>query len=221
LKSNLPELSWITVYETSSCGASYDGGRYRIWKELTLDSALQLKHAPLSSPLRRIHGHTYTLRLHLCAPLDQVMGWAVEFGDVKEIFNPIFQLLDHQPLHEIPDLSDCDTASIAAWILGKARLQLHVVVTVALTCFFVFVNNAPAIRHASFFMKVLGILAGTALGTIGALIGNALRKAVHPDAVFTTGGFWSLVWVKVFWKWGPQTIGMCVGSLVAIGLVVH
>jgi 6-pyruvoyltetrahydropterin/6-carboxytetrahydropterin synthase len=31
---------------------------------------------------------------------------------------------DHQPLHEIPDLHDCDSASIAAWILNKARLQL-------------------------------------------------------------------------------------------------
>ena len=124
LKPQLPELSWITVYETASCGANYDGERYRIWKELTLDSSLQLKHAPDGSPLRRIHGHTYTLRLHLSAPLDTVMGWTVDFGDVKEIFNPIFKAIDHQPLHQIPDLADCDTASIASWILEKARGQL-------------------------------------------------------------------------------------------------
>jgi 6-pyruvoyltetrahydropterin/6-carboxytetrahydropterin synthase len=124
IKPELPELSWITVFETGSCGANFDGKNYRIWKELTLDSALQLKRAPDGSPLRRIHGHTYTLRLHLSAPLDQVMGWTVDFGDVKEIFNPIFKSLDHRPLHEIPDLADCDTASIAAWILKKARVQL-------------------------------------------------------------------------------------------------
>jgi len=124
IKPKLPELSWVTVYETGSCGANYDGGRYRIWKELTLDSALQLKRAPDDSALRRIHGHTYTLRLHLSAPLDQVMGWTVDFGDVKELFNPIFKALDHQPLHEVPDLDDCDTASIAHWILRKARPQL-------------------------------------------------------------------------------------------------
>jgi 6-pyruvoyltetrahydropterin/6-carboxytetrahydropterin synthase len=124
IKPRLPELSWITVYETGSCGANYDGQRYRIWKELTLDSALQLKRAPDGSALRRIHGHTYTLRLHLAAPLDEVMGWTIDFGDVKTIFNPIFRALDHQPLHEIADLADCDTASIADWILGKARGQL-------------------------------------------------------------------------------------------------
>jgi 6-pyruvoyltetrahydropterin/6-carboxytetrahydropterin synthase len=124
IKPVLPELSWVTVFETGSCGANFDGQNYRIWKDLTLDSSLQLKRAPYGSPLRRIHGHTYTLRLHLSAPLDQVMGWTVDFGDVKEIFNPIFKDLDHQPLHEIPDLVDCDTASIAAWILNKAQAQL-------------------------------------------------------------------------------------------------
>ncbi len=124
IKPTLPELSWITVYETGSCGANFDGEHYRIWKELTLDSALRLNHAPDGSAPRRIHGHTYTLRLHLSAPLDEVMGWTVDFGDIKEIFNPIFEALDHQPLHEIADLPDCDTASIAGWILDKTRAQL-------------------------------------------------------------------------------------------------
>lgn len=121
LKPALPELSWITVYETGSCGANFDGQHYRIWKELTLDSALQLRRAPGTSALRRIHGHTYTLRLHLSAPLDQVMGWTLDFGDVKEKFQPVFDMLDHQPLYEVADLADCDSASIAAWILEKAR----------------------------------------------------------------------------------------------------
>lgn len=124
LKPQLPELSWVTVYETASCGAHYDGQNYRIWKELTLDSSLQLRRAPEGSPLRRLHGHTYTLRLHLCAPLDQVMGWTVDFGDVKELFNPLFKAIDHRPLHEIPDLVDSDTASLARWILKKAHPQL-------------------------------------------------------------------------------------------------
>ena len=65
---------------------------------------------------RRIHGHTYTLRLQLSAPLNAVMGWTTDFGDVKEIFTPTFQRLDHQPLHEIKGLKDNDVASLLAWI---------------------------------------------------------------------------------------------------------
>ncbi len=120
----LPGLSTITVYETGTCGAVFDGQRHRIWKQMTLDGALQLKHAPDGSGLRRLHGHTYTLRLHLSAPLDEWLGWAVDFGDVKAAFDPIFQLLDHQPIQEIADLGDCDTASIANWVLDKARHRL-------------------------------------------------------------------------------------------------
>ncbi len=124
LQPQLPALLTVTVYETASCGATYDGSDYRIWKELTLDSAVQLMHAPDGSPLRRLHGHTYTLRLHLCAPLNQVMGWTVDFGDVKEIFTPIFRELDHHPLHQRADLADCDAATLARWVLQRTRPQL-------------------------------------------------------------------------------------------------
>jgi 6-pyruvoyltetrahydropterin/6-carboxytetrahydropterin synthase len=124
LKPALPELSWVTVYETASCGAHFDGQRYRIWKETSIDSALRLSRAPEGDRRRRVHGHTYTLRLHLNAPLDAVMGWTVDFGDVKELFDPIFKRLDHHPLHELPSLKDADAASLAEWIRGQVSPHL-------------------------------------------------------------------------------------------------
>ena len=120
LKPRLPELSWVTVYETASCGAHFDGARFRIWKDMTLDSALQLKRAPEGDPRRRLHGHTYTLRLHLDAPLDEVLGWTMDFGDVKTLFDPIFLELDHQPLNALAGLEDAGTATLAHWIRGRA-----------------------------------------------------------------------------------------------------
>ena len=120
LKPTLPELSWVTVYETASCGAHFDGAHYRIWKEFSLDSAVRLKHATEGDPRRRIHGHTFTLRLHLHGPLDQVMGWTVDFGDVKEVFNTIFKQLDHHPLYELMGDEDSDTARLARRIKSMA-----------------------------------------------------------------------------------------------------
>jgi 6-pyruvoyltetrahydropterin/6-carboxytetrahydropterin synthase len=121
IKPRLPELSWVTVYETAQCGANYDGHSYRIWKEMTLDSSLTLAAAPDGDPRRRIHGHTYTLRLHIEAPLDAVMGWTVDFGDVKDLFAPVFKRIDHQPLHELPGLNQPDTASLARWVWNETR----------------------------------------------------------------------------------------------------
>lgn len=124
LLPSLPSLAEVTVFETAGCGAAFDGDGHRIWKDFTLDSARVLRHAPDGHPQRRLHGHTYTLRLHLAAPLDTVLGWAVDFGDVKTLFTPIFLALDHRPLHEIVGLEDADTATLAHWILDHARRDL-------------------------------------------------------------------------------------------------
>jgi len=127
IKPALPELSWVTVYETGSSGANFNGHSYRIWKEMTLDSAVRLRRAPASHPLASTHGHTFTLRLHLAAPLDEVMGWTVDFGDVKTLFNPIFKRLDHHPLFDnasLQGIDDGDTASIAAWVLREGSSVL-------------------------------------------------------------------------------------------------
>ncbi len=132
LEPALPQLSWMTVYETASCGATFDGERYRIWKDFTIDSAVRHRRAPISNPRHGIHGHTYTLRLHLSAPLDQVLGWTVDFGDVKAVFDPVFKSLDHQPLHEVDGLEDGDTATIARWIFARAKCEIPQLVRVDL-----------------------------------------------------------------------------------------
>lgn len=124
LKPLAPSLTAITVFETASCGATYDGSQYRIWKDFTLDSAVQMANAPYSDPRHRIHGHTYTLRLKLSAPLDAVMGWTVDFGDVKTIFDPTFKSLDHHPLHEQAGLESGDAAAIATWIMRRTKPDL-------------------------------------------------------------------------------------------------
>jgi 6-pyruvoyltetrahydropterin/6-carboxytetrahydropterin synthase len=124
LKPDLPALERVAVFETGSCGASFDGFEYRIWKDFDLDSAVRLRRAPPGSRAGGVHGHTFRLRLHLRAPLDAVCGWTMDFGDVKEIFAPVFEALDHRPLHEIAGLEDADTGSLAAWIFATTTWRL-------------------------------------------------------------------------------------------------
>ena len=120
LQPQLPALSWITVYETATAGCHYDGRHYRIWKERRFESALRLNRAPLGDPRRRLHGHSYQIRLHLTAPLDEVMGWTVDYGEVKALFEPAYRQLDHHRLDQLAGLDDADPASLLHWI--KAAL---------------------------------------------------------------------------------------------------
>ncbi len=124
LKPVLPPLSWVTVYETATAGCHYDGQHYRIWKEQRFESAVQLVRAPDGDRRRRLHGHSYLLRLHLTAPLDDVMGWTVDYGDVKELFKPVYKQLDHHLLNELPRLSSTDAASLALWMREEVAAQL-------------------------------------------------------------------------------------------------
>lgn len=119
LKPVLHQLSWVTVYETVTAGCHFDGEHYRIWKEQRLESALQLMSAPEGDKRRRLHGHSYLIRLHLTAPLDPIMGWTVDYGDVKEIFKPIYKALDHHRLDELNGLSLTDPASICRWVRNE------------------------------------------------------------------------------------------------------
>ncbi len=117
LQPALPGLQRITVFETGSSGAMHDGEQFRIWKQCTLDSAVQGAEGPLGPT----YGHTYQLRLHLSAPLDRVLGWVVDFGDVKSLFAPVFEQLDHQPLYELPDRPAQDCGALVRWIAERAR----------------------------------------------------------------------------------------------------
>ena len=124
LEPTLPALSWVTVYETATAGCHYDGRHYRIWKEQRFESALRLLQAPQGDPRRRLHGHSYLLRLHLTAPLDRVMGWTLDYGDLKVLFDPIYRQLDHRLLNDLPRLGDADPASLALWLRDQVAARL-------------------------------------------------------------------------------------------------
>jgi 6-pyruvoyltetrahydropterin/6-carboxytetrahydropterin synthase len=127
LKPDLPFLSWVTVYETVTAGCHYDGNHYRIWKDQRFESALTLPHLSKNHPLFGLHGHSYLIRLHLTAALDPVMCWTIDYGDVKEIFKPVYEQLDHHLLNDLPGLENTDPASITCWIqqqIAEALPQL-------------------------------------------------------------------------------------------------
>ncbi len=124
LKADFVQLSWVTVYETHTSGCHYNGSHYRIWKEQRFESALRLKSVNASDKRRQLHGHSYLIRLHLTATLDKVMGWTVDYGDVKRLFKPVYQQLDHARLDLLDGLDDTDVGSVLIWIKDKMADKL-------------------------------------------------------------------------------------------------
>lgn len=103
-------MAQVDVFETASCGSSYDGTHHRVWKRRSFDSALWQEG--------RRGGHTFELTLGLSAGMDEAMGWIMDFGDIKQLFAPIYRELDHQPLHERGLMESRD---VLQWIVGQTR----------------------------------------------------------------------------------------------------
>lgn len=99
--------------------------------------------------------------------------------------------------------------AIALWGLGALVVAI----------FFTIVNSSSLVTSANIFIKGIAILFGALFGTIGALIGDALRRFANPSAVYTSGGFFSLIWIKLFWLCGPQVIGLVGGTFVGSAII--
>ena len=125
LKPRIPNLSWVTVYETATAGCHFDGQHYRIWKEQYFESALKLTKARGDDGRSKLHGHSYLQRLHLTAPLDEVMGWTIDYGDVKELFKPTYELLDHHLLNGIEGMEDPTIANLLNWVRNQPNQYCH------------------------------------------------------------------------------------------------
>lgn len=82
-------------------------------------------------------------------------------------------------------------------------------------------NTSAMVLGAGLLAKGFAVVVGTVLGWIGAVVGDAIRKFSHPDAVFTSGGLLSLLWIKIFWRVGPQLIGLLGGVMVGCALVLR
>lgn len=95
-----------------------------IFKEFTFESAHHLPNVPDGHKCRRLHGHSFRVRLAVEGPVDPVTGWVMDFADLKAAFEPILKRLDHYYLNEIPGLENPTSEVIAKWIWAELKPTL-------------------------------------------------------------------------------------------------
>jgi 6-pyruvoyltetrahydropterin/6-carboxytetrahydropterin synthase len=95
-----------------------------IFKEFTFDSAHFLPNVPEDHKCRRLHGHTYRVRVVVEGPLDPKLGWVMDFSEIKAVFGPIKDRLDHHNLNEIEGLENPTAENLAIWIWDRMQPDL-------------------------------------------------------------------------------------------------
>lgn len=95
-----------------------------IFKEFTFDSAHYLPNVPETHKCRRMHGHTYRVRVVVRGPLDPVLGWVCDFADIKKLITPVKNRLDHFTLNDIEGLENPTAENLAIWIWNVLQPDL-------------------------------------------------------------------------------------------------
>ena len=105
-------------------------------KTFQFEAAHLLPRLPESHKCRRLHGHSFKVEIVLVGECDAKLGWLMDYAEIKAVFSPIWEKLDHHYLNEIRGLENPTSENVAAWIWQqlKPNLPLLVEVVVAETC---------------------------------------------------------------------------------------
>ena len=107
-----------------------------ISKTFRIEAAHRLPNLPPTHKCSRLHGHSFRIEVHVEGPIDPHLGWVMDFADLKAAFRPLFDLLDHNYLNDVPGLDNPTSENLARWVWDRLKpdLPLLSAVTVHETC---------------------------------------------------------------------------------------
>lgn len=73
---------------------------------------------------QRVHGHSYHMEVVIVGEVASEYGWLVDYGDIKQAVQPVYDQVDHAYLNNVEGLDDTTLPALRRWLLE--RLQPHV-----------------------------------------------------------------------------------------------
>ncbi len=96
----------------------------KIFKVFTLEAAHRLPNVPPGHKCARLHGHSFRVEIHVEGEIDPHAGWVMDFADLKKVFQPLYDRLDHHYLNDIEGLENPTSERLAAWIWERLKPDL-------------------------------------------------------------------------------------------------
>jgi len=87
-----------------------------IFRVFTIEAAHRLPNVPAGHKCARLHGHSFRIELHVSGEVELHTGWVMDFADMKQAFQPIYEQLDHHYLNDISGLENPTSENLAHWI---------------------------------------------------------------------------------------------------------
>jgi len=95
-----------------------------IFKEFSFEAAHRLPEVPEGHKCGHIHGHRYSVRIHVSGGVKAKGGWLMDFGEITRTFQPILKDLDHHCLNDVEGLENPTSEMICHWIWARLKPAL-------------------------------------------------------------------------------------------------
>lgn len=95
-----------------------------IYKEFKVEAAHRLTGVGAGHPCGKLHGHTYTVLIHIAGPVDPVTGMVLDFSELKKHVAPVIDELDHHCLNDIPGLDNPTSENLVRWLWRRIKPKL-------------------------------------------------------------------------------------------------
>ena len=107
-----------------------------IFKTFRIEAAHRLPNVPAGHKCARLHGHSFAIELQVSGDLGAESGWVMDFADLNQAFQPLYERLDHHYLNEVEGLENPTSERLAVWIWERLKPVLPQLsaVTVHETC---------------------------------------------------------------------------------------
>jgi len=66
-----------------------------------------------------LHGHSYRIDIVVAGEADPKLGWLIDYGEIKDRFEPLYAQLDHHYLNEVESMADTTLEGVRSWILER------------------------------------------------------------------------------------------------------
>lgn len=95
-----------------------------IFKVFKFDAAHRLPNVRPGHKCAELHGHSFLVEIHIKGSVDPHSGWVMDFADISEAFQPLYDQLDHKYLNDIEGLDNPTSETIAKWIWQRLQMKL-------------------------------------------------------------------------------------------------
>ena len=93
-------------------------------RSFRFEAAHALPKVPPGHKCSRVHGHSYRVDIHVTGPIEPHTGWVMDFGQIKQVINPIIDRLDHAMLNDVEGLANSTSECIAVWLWEQVKPSL-------------------------------------------------------------------------------------------------